>query len=136
MAALDQRLLETLRAIQAGTFSYSKGVTPPGLLTSMASDMGTPASWGDPKQLSATGGTGVRDVYRALGTQRAVGGIPCELVHGHVDQKSCAVNAARRGAVVFLKALMIYSPVSDGVDSLAKGDSLTGINRRYTFCQL
>jgi hypothetical protein len=78
----------------------------------MASDMGCPAAWGDPKELSATGGSNVGSVYSAIGAQRSIGGIPCELVHGHVDQKSCVANAARRGAAAFLKAVMIYSPVS------------------------
>jgi hypothetical protein len=78
----------------------------------MASDMGCPPSWGDPKQLPATGGTKARHVYEAIGIQRTVGGIPCEVVHGHVDQKSCVANAVRRGAAAFFKALLIYSPVS------------------------
>lgn len=113
LADIDTRLVEALRAIRGGTFSYVKGTMPPRLTTTMVADMGCPPAWGDPSRLPAYGNHASGTVYESLSVKgrHGLGGLPCEVVHGRVDQHSCVANSARRGGRVFLKALLIYTPV-------------------------
>lgn len=114
LANIDGRLIETLRAIRSGRLSYVKGIMPQDLTTAMATDMGCPPAWGDTALLPAYGGAESGAIYENLGVRgrHGLGGLPCELVHGRIDRHSCFANAARRGGSVFLKALLIYTPVS------------------------
>ncbi|KAJ6610906.1 hypothetical protein B0H10DRAFT_1810845 [Mycena sp. CBHHK59/15] len=119
LAGLDSRLLETLRAIRAGTWSYVAGSPSLShLLTTYAGDLGHPAAWGDPAVLPAYGGPKADKVWRHLGVnaRRGVGGLPCEMVHGDVGSSlglghSCATNSGLRGLKVLLEAIAIYLPV-------------------------
>lgn len=116
LAGIDVRLIEALRAIRVGSFSYIHGTLPasnPTLTTALAADLGCPPAWGDTAFIPAYGGPAGDRIYRALGVKgrNGLGGLPCEIVHGGVDQHSCAANASRRGAKAFLKAVLIYTPV-------------------------
>jgi hypothetical protein len=84
----------------------------------MAQDLGYPPSWGDPAQLPAFGGTLANATWRKLGvaSRPNVGGFPCEIVHGGLQQKwglgnSCTGNAVIRIAVAFVEAMALYLPV-------------------------
>jgi hypothetical protein len=121
LAHLDPRLKDALKALREGTFSYEKGTcTPPGLLSSLATELGLPASWGDPSCLPARGSEwNNATVWRGLGVKgrNGLGGVPCDLVHGGVGRQyalpdnSCAVNAGVRLWNAFMSALLIYLPV-------------------------
>ncbi|TFK57302.1 hypothetical protein OE88DRAFT_1715986 [Heliocybe sulcata] len=111
LADIDSRLVYTLRAIRSRDWVYGK--KSPKLLTSMAEDIGIPKSWGDAARLPPHGGPAADHAWKALGVpgRTGVGGLPCEIVHGGMDRKSCTANATRRGAKAFLEALAIYLPV-------------------------
>ncbi|KAF7320338.1 hypothetical protein MKEN_00818600 [Mycena kentingensis (nom. inval.)] len=119
LAGVDARLLEALRGLRTGEWSYRKGVShKPDLLTSYARDLGYPVAWGDPAKLPAYGGQVANDAWNQLGikNRRNLGGIPCEMVHGQVGssiglEDSCVANASLRGSRAFLEALAIYVPV-------------------------
>ncbi|KAI0365254.1 hypothetical protein BV20DRAFT_973444 [Pilatotrama ljubarskyi] len=114
LANIDPRLLEALRAIRSGNFSYTRGISnPPDLVTSLSRDLGYPASWGNPALLPAYGGPEANETWNALGVsgRRGRGGLPCEIVHGDVTGGSCTANAAIRGAQAFAEAVAIYLPV-------------------------
>lgn len=119
LAHVDQRLLHALRALRNNDWSYIRGSpTHSHLLTNMAQDLGYPPSWGDPAQLPAFGGTLANITWRKLGvaSRPNVGGFPCEIVHGGLQQKwglgnSCTGNAAIRIAVAFVEAMALYLPV-------------------------
>ncbi|KAI9063070.1 hypothetical protein FKP32DRAFT_1593045 [Trametes sanguinea] len=114
LANLDPRLLAALRAIRTGNFSYQKGISiPPDLVSSLSKDLGYPATWGDPALLPAYGGPQSTQVWKALGVsgRDGRGGLPCEIVHGHVTGGSCFANASIRGIQAFAEAVAIYLPV-------------------------
>ncbi|KAF7306930.1 hypothetical protein MIND_00485600 [Mycena indigotica] len=119
LAGVDPRLLEALRGLRSRTWSYRKGVShKPDLLTSYARDLGYPSVWGDPSHLPAYGGAQANDAWKRLGISNRVGigGIPCEMVHGHVGsnlglEASCTANASLRGVKAFFEAVAIYLPV-------------------------
>lgn len=114
MANIDPRLLGALRAIRAGQFSYTKGLSqPPDLVASLARDLGYPPAWGDFSLLPARGGPQANEAWKALGVtnRNGVGGLPCELIHGAATKGGCTKNAAIRGAQAFAEAVAIYLPV-------------------------
>lgn len=113
LADIDNRLVLTLRAIRSGHWVYGSGGRYPELLTSMAQDIGVPSSWGNPAMLPPRGGLSANNTWAVLGVmgRNGVGGLPCEIVHGGMDRKSCTANSARRGAKAFVEALLIYLPV-------------------------
>lgn len=114
LANIDPRLLQALRGLRIGDFSYVKGISrPPDLVTTFAQDLGYPKSWGDPSLLPAYGGPSADAAWKAIGVEnrRRLGGLPCELVHGGLSS-SCAANSGLRGLHAFAEALAIYVPVS------------------------
>lgn len=121
LANLDPRLKYALKALREGNFSYERNIcNPPDLLTSMSTDLGFPASWGNPIQLPARGSDADNlVVWKDLEVKGrdGLGGLPCEIVHGGVGRSlglpdnSCTVNVAVRQRNAFLKALLIYLPV-------------------------
>ncbi|KAF8846379.1 hypothetical protein BDN67DRAFT_940190 [Paxillus ammoniavirescens] len=119
LARADRRLLEVLRAVQEGTWSYIYGSTiKRDIVCTLAEELGHPPSWGDPVVLPAYGGRIADAAWKKLGVhgRNGVGGLPCNLVHGGVNAKlglddSCVANAAERAAYAFVKALVIYLPV-------------------------
>ncbi|KAF8168092.1 hypothetical protein B0H34DRAFT_45162 [Crassisporium funariophilum] len=119
LANLDGRLIEALRHIRAGTWSYHTGsVLHPTLLQTCATGLGHPASWGDPAVLPAYGGAAANEVWKAVGlkSRAGVGGIPCELLHGKVGSslgvtESCTANSGLRVIKAFTEAMAIYLPV-------------------------
>ncbi|KAF9229279.1 hypothetical protein BS17DRAFT_771260 [Gyrodon lividus] len=119
LANADRRLLEVLRARQAGTWSYIDGSPTERILAcTLAEELRYPPSWGDPVALPAYGGQIADAAWKRLGVhgRNGVGGLPCELVHGSVTARfgldnSCVANAAVRAAYAFVKALTIYLPV-------------------------
>jgi hypothetical protein len=127
LASIDPRLVSTLQALRAGTFSYIRGTLPPDapeLTTALAADLGFPRAWGDPALIPAYGAArGAADAYARLGVKgrSGLGGLPCEIVHGGVDRHSCVANAGKRGMTAFLKALLIYTPVRRLFAILAPG---------------
>jgi hypothetical protein len=134
LAEIDPRLVNALSAIHKGTFSYKKGTVPidnPKLTIGLAADLGCPPEWGNPALLSAFGGKGVTARNAALGFKRNVGGLPCEIVHGGVNMHSCTANTLRRGGRAFLKALLIYLPVSVNL-SFINDNALTFMFTRST----
>ncbi|KAJ8522563.1 hypothetical protein ONZ45_g885 [Pleurotus djamor] len=119
LANLDDRLLQALRSLRSGSWSYIYGsVNEAHLLTSMSDDLGYPPSWGDPRILPARGGKFANTIWPGVGVNNrpGVGGLPCEVVHGGVPSRfgldaSCTANASIRGFHAFMKALTIYIPV-------------------------
>lgn len=114
MANIDARVLETLRAVHQGRWSYTRGVSsPPDMASSLAHDLGYPSSWGDVTRIPAYGGPSAVYKWKTLGmsSRGPIGGIPCEIVHCGIGGNSCTSNAALRGAMAFLEALAIYLPV-------------------------
>ncbi|KZT30380.1 hypothetical protein NEOLEDRAFT_1125908 [Neolentinus lepideus HHB14362 ss-1] len=111
IADIDSRLVYALRAIRNGEIIY--GTKGSKLLISMAQDMGIPKSWGDAAILPPHGGPAADHVWKMLGVpgRNGIGGLPCEIVHGSMDKKSCTANATRRGAKAFLEALALYVPI-------------------------
>ncbi|KIJ21755.1 hypothetical protein PAXINDRAFT_165154 [Paxillus involutus ATCC 200175] len=119
LARADRRLLELLRAVQEGKWSYIYGSTiKRDIVCTLAEELGHPPSWGDPVVLPAYGGRIADAAWKKLGVRgrNGVGGLPCNLVHGGVNARlglddSCVANAAERAVYAFLKALVIYLPV-------------------------
>lgn len=114
LANIDPRILDALRAIRSGAWSYSRHqATPHDLVSSLSSSLGYPASWGDVSRLPAVGGPTADAAWKVLRVKgrAGVGGIPCELVHGGVTGSSCTANAGIRGIQAFIEALAIYLPV-------------------------
>ncbi|KAH7930976.1 hypothetical protein BV22DRAFT_1027730 [Leucogyrophana mollusca] len=119
LARVDRRLLDALRALRLGQWSYIHGsATQSNLLISLSEDLGLPATWGDPEVLPAFGGPGADVIWKALDVRnrRGIGGVPCELVHAGVGAQwglggSCIMNAAARAAYAFIEAIALYLPV-------------------------
>ncbi|OBZ79774.1 hypothetical protein A0H81_01130 [Grifola frondosa] len=114
MANIDPRLLTALRALRSDAFSYRKGLSsPPDLISSLASDLGYPPSWGEASLLPAYGGKQADAAWNILqvSNRRGVGGMPCEIVHGGMGGGSCTANAGIRGAQAFAEAVALYLPV-------------------------
>lgn len=118
LARVDWRLLELLRAVRQGNWSYIRGSDQHKVASSLASDLGYPTSWGNPKLLPACGGQTANTVWAALGVsgRDGVGGLPCQLVHGRAAawlglNDSCVANAIFRAAYALIEAFAIYLPV-------------------------
>jgi hypothetical protein len=114
LANIDPRILGALRAIREGRWSYTCGFSsPPDLVSSLSTDLGYPAVWGDPSRIPSHGGSVADAAWKTLGvTNRGgLGGIPCELVHGGIGASSCTSNALLRGTKAFAEAMAIYTPV-------------------------
>ncbi|KAF5370237.1 hypothetical protein D9615_010073 [Tricholomella constricta] len=118
LANLDGRVVQTLRLIREGRWSYLKGSDlHSNLLTGLSTQLGHNASWGDPVALPAYGGAAADAAWKILGVNNrsGVGGLPCELVHGTVGSSlglegSCIANSSIRSAMAFLEAIAIYLP--------------------------
>ncbi|KAI6162186.1 hypothetical protein EDD17DRAFT_1776995 [Pisolithus thermaeus] len=84
LARIDWRLLELLRAVRQGNWSYIHGSDQHKVASSLATDLGYPTSWGNPKHLPARGRQTANKAWMALGVsgRDGVGGLPCQLVHG------------------------------------------------------
>ncbi|KAH8102666.1 hypothetical protein BXZ70DRAFT_1059407 [Cristinia sonorae] len=114
LANIDPRILAALRGIRLGDIRYTTGQCHPvDLLTSLSTDLGYPAAWGDFSRMPAYGGPKTIEAWKALGVsgRNGLGGIPCELVHGGVTGGSCTANATIRGVHAFAEAMAIYLPV-------------------------
>lgn len=120
LANVDKRLLEVIRALREGTWSYIHSPsTKRNILGPLAEELGRSPSWGDPTVLPAYGGDLANEAWKQLGVDErsGIGGLPCELVHGGVGARlglhnSCIANVAIRAMYAFAKALVIYLPVS------------------------
>ena len=122
LASIDPRILAALRSLRAGTWSYRAHYSVhPELVSSLSSDLGYPAAWGDVTRLPARGGPKATAVWRELGVKGrdGIGGIPCELVHANASGGSCTKNVALRGTQAFASALAIYLPVSSQLTYLS-----------------
>ena len=120
LASLDQRILDVLRLLRDGRWSYINGSPSHSyVLRTFSKELGYNTSWGDPTALPAYGGAAADAVWSSLGVKNrlGVGGLPCELVHGGVGSNfgldsSCAANSSLRGLKAFLEAIAIYLPAS------------------------
>lgn len=120
LANLDGRILDVLRYIREGKWSYIRGSpSHADTLKHTARRLGLPSIVGDPHALPAYGGKAATSIWRNLGftARDGLGGVPCELLHGQVGsslglQSSCTANTALRILTGFEKALAIYLPVS------------------------
>jgi len=88
LANMDTRLLEALRLLKSGKWSYGSMVNRE-LLMNMSKDIGLPPNWGDPSQQKK---------------------IPCQLIHSNLAV-SCEGNAFIRWLRAFKQSLAIYLPV-------------------------
>ena len=119
MANLDERIIDALKYIRKGTWSYIAGSPQHHrLLQASARDLGLPAAWGDPTVVPAYGGAIANEAWKKLGlfNRPSVGGIPCEILHAEVGSSlgltsSCTANASLRTLKGFVEALAIYLPV-------------------------
>ncbi|KIM48196.1 hypothetical protein M413DRAFT_224411 [Hebeloma cylindrosporum] len=119
LANLDGRIIDVLKHIRKGTWSYIAGSPQHHrLLQASAVDLGLPAAWGDPTVLPAYGGSIANEAWKKLGVfnRPGVGGIPCEILHAEVGSSlgltsSCTANASLRTLKGFVEALAIYLPV-------------------------
>ncbi|KAH7104379.1 hypothetical protein BKA62DRAFT_694497 [Auriculariales sp. MPI-PUGE-AT-0066] len=115
LARIDPRLQLALRAVRDGTWAYgqARSASESALLQTLATSMGFPADWGNPKLLPAHSGTTADIAWAKMGlkSRPGVGGIPCELIHGRKYGASCTINATGRAAQAFFQALAIYAPV-------------------------
>lgn len=118
LARVDWRLLELLRAVRQGNWSYIHGSDQHGLASTLASDLRYPTSWGNPELLPAHGGQTASRAWAALGVngRDGVGGLPCQLVHGRAVAwfglaDSCVANAIFRAVYALMEAFVIYLPV-------------------------
>ncbi|KAI6136635.1 hypothetical protein F5141DRAFT_1228791 [Pisolithus sp. B1] len=118
LARIDWRLLELLRAVRQGNWSYIHGSDQHKVASSLASDLGYPTSWGNPKLLPARGRQTANRAWMALGVsgRDGVGGLPCQLVHGRTAawfglDDSCVANAIFRAVYALIEAFTIYLPV-------------------------
>ena len=120
LANLDERIIDVLKFIRKGTWSYITGSPQHHRhLQASARDLGLPAAWGDPTVVPAYGGSIANEAWKKLGlfNRPGVGGIPCEILHGEVGSSlgltsSCTANASLRVFKGFTEALAIYLPVS------------------------
>lgn len=120
MANLDGHILDVLRHIREGKWSYIRGSPSHGdTLRHTARSLGLPSILGDPEAVPAYGGKAATAAWRKLSvfTRDGLGGVPCELLHGQVGsglglQSSCTANGILRLLTGFEKALAIYLPVS------------------------
>ncbi|KAJ7597043.1 hypothetical protein C8J56DRAFT_850944 [Mycena floridula] len=118
LAEVDQRIIEVLRLIRSGEWSYIKGsLAHESILKDLAKDLGFNPAWGDPLIVPTFGGAAANEVWKNLGVtnRNRVGGIPCQVVHGGVGSNlglagSCTANSGIRGLKAFVKALAIYIP--------------------------
>ncbi|KXN90028.1 hypothetical protein AN958_05033 [Leucoagaricus sp. SymC.cos] len=118
LANVDARLLKALNLLREGKWTYGDcNPAYTNLLKPYASDLGRPVSWADPTVLPARGGSSVNEVWNGLGVKSrpGVGGLPCEVVHGHVGRSlglsnSCLANTGLRGVKAFMEAIAIYIP--------------------------
>ncbi|GLB36157.1 putative integral membrane protein [Lyophyllum shimeji] len=119
LANLDSRVVQALRFLRDGRWSYIRGSEHHAdILKKFSKELGYSPSWGDPAALPAYGAAAADAAWKTLGVRnrRGVGGLPCELVHGSVGsslglEASCTANSAIRGATAFLEAVAIYLPV-------------------------
>jgi hypothetical protein len=114
LANIDHRLVAALQAIRDGSWSYVRGITPQAnMLVELTEDLGYPRAWAEPDVIPAFGGAKAAGKWKMLGVvgRDAVGGIPCEIVHGTVTGGSCSKNVTLRGLHAFAEALAIYLPV-------------------------
>ncbi|KAG5647996.1 hypothetical protein DXG03_007030 [Asterophora parasitica] len=119
LANLDDRVVQTLRHLREGKWSYTKdSASHSNVLQEFSMELGHNASWGDPVALPAYGGAVADAAWKTLGVKNrpGVGGLPCELVHGTVGSSvglegSCTANYSIRGTMAFLEAIAIYLPV-------------------------
>ncbi|KAG6911958.1 hypothetical protein DXG01_000206 [Tephrocybe rancida] len=144
LANLDRRVIEVLKLIREGGWSYIKGsATHSNTLTGFSQELGHSASWGNPELLPAYGGAVADAAWKVLGVKNraGVGGLPCELVHGSVGSSlglegSCTANSSIRGAMAFLEAIAIYLPLEPAADgpkswkaATHRPDTLRGLSR-------
>jgi len=135
LANIDPRILGALRAIRNGNISYIKGRSyPADLISSLATDLGYPAAWGDIGRIPAYGAANSAAAWKVLGvtSRDGLGGIPCELVHGSVTGGSCTANASIRGLYAFAEALAIYLPVHTLPILLTNPAKLFRVNEAFT----
>lgn len=119
LARVDPRLLDAVRIIREGKWSYAHGSPSHAhILSDMSRDLGHPAVWGDPAHLPPYGGPSADAIWKQLGvTNRSgVGGFPCEIVHNGLGASwglgnGCTTNAGIRLALAWVQALAIYLPV-------------------------
>jgi hypothetical protein len=119
LANLDEQIIDVLKYIRKGTWSYIAGSPQHHrLLQASARDLGLPAAWGDPTVVPAYGGSIANEAWKKLGlfNRPSVGGIPCEILHAEVGSSlgltsSCTANACLRTLKGFVEALAIYLPV-------------------------
>lgn len=111
---MDTRLLMALRGLRKGTWTYGAESLDGGLLLGSAERLGFSSRLGDPVSLPPYGGDVANKAWSALGIENrtGIGGIPCAIVHGGVAE-GCVGNAAYRGWGAFMKAILIYLPVSN-----------------------
>ena len=120
LANVDGELLQALRHIRTGEWSYLTGSPKYAhVLETSAVNLGFPAAWGNPSALPAYGGEAASQTWKQLGVtgRNGIGGIPCSIVHGKVGKMwglegSCQANMLLRAAKAFIQALAIYVPVS------------------------
>lgn len=120
LANVDKRLLEVLRGLRDGSWSYIRGSsTKRDIAGSLAQELGLSLSWGDPTILPAYGGSLANEVWKRLGVdgRNGIGGMPCELVHDGIGarfglQNSCIANAGLRAVYAFAQTLVLFLPVS------------------------
>lgn len=116
---MDGRLLTILQAIRTKQWSYIGGsATLQPTLMGLSQELGHPASWGDPAQLPAYGGTIANATWKKFGvtSRHGVGGFPCEVVHGGLGASwglgdGCTANASLRFLLAFAEAIALYLPV-------------------------
>ncbi|KAH9982892.1 hypothetical protein BGW80DRAFT_50613 [Lactifluus volemus] len=114
LANIDNRIVTALRGIRANQWTYKHGsFLDPNPVALLSQDLGYPPQWGDPKLLPTYGGYATSAIWKSLGVRGrgAVGGLPCEIVHGSVTGGSCIANFTLRGLHAFLEALALYLPV-------------------------
>ncbi|KAF8898735.1 hypothetical protein BD779DRAFT_1431020 [Infundibulicybe gibba] len=117
LANLDQRVIRALQLIRENRWSYISGSAADSeLLSKYATELGHPASWGDPRILPSHGSAS-NPIWKSLGVSNrgSIGGLPCEIVHGQVGESlglvgSCTANSGLRGLKAFMEAVAIYLP--------------------------
>ncbi|KAI6133060.1 hypothetical protein EDD16DRAFT_1734205 [Pisolithus croceorrhizus] len=131
LARIDWRLLELLRAVRQGNWSYIHGSDQHKVASSLATDLGYPTSWGNPKHLPARGRQTANKAWMALGVsgRDGVGGLPCQLVHGRAAawfglDDGCVANAVFRAVYALIEAFTIYLPVYFGPLLLTRPGSI------------
>ncbi|GJJ09474.1 hypothetical protein Clacol_003697 [Clathrus columnatus] len=115
LADMDTRLINALQALRNGTWKYGKPVLNENLLETMAHDMGMDPRLGNPAYLPAYGGSLADQVWKEFNIhgREGTGGIPCDIVHSGTAGKSCTGNATIRFGRAFIRAILIYAPVTN-----------------------